>query len=110
MRGGMAWLLAGGAIGAGIATLILSEREPIYAPRYDGVEDVARKTFGWGTKQRVKGKAGSVVGRMKEGVGRFSGDTELESEGAIEKVAGNVQDITGEAGQAAAKTIHDLNQ
>lgn len=110
MRGGMAWLLAGGAIGAGIATLILSEREPAYATGHDGVEDAARKTFGWGTKQRVKGKAGSVVGRMKERVGRFTGDSNLEAEGTIEKVAGNVRDIAGETGQAAAQTIHELNR
>lgn len=110
MRGGLAWLLMGGAIGAGIAALVLSEREPAYATGYDGVEDVARKTFGWGAKQRVKGKAGSVVGRMKAGVGRFTGDSDLEAEGTIEKVAGKVRDIAGEAGQAAAQTIHDLNK
>ena len=38
---GLAFLLAGGAIGAAVAVLILnSEREPDYATGYDGVERV----------------------------------------------------------------------
>jgi uncharacterized protein YjbJ (UPF0337 family) len=106
----MAWLLAGGAIGAGIATLVLSEREPAYATGSDGIEDAARKTFGWGTKQRMKGGAASMMGRMKEGVGRFTGDSKLEVEGATEKAAGNVQGMAGDAGQEAGQAIHDLNK
>jgi hypothetical protein len=44
-RGGLALLLAGGAIGAAVAVLILnSEREPEYATGYDGVERAAGKT------------------------------------------------------------------
>ncbi len=105
------WLLAGGAIGAGIAVLVLNnEREPEYATGYDNVEGAARKTFGWSTRQRAEGKVGSAVGRFKEGVGNLTGDSDLEAEGAVQKVAGNVQDKAGEFGHAVAQTIHDLNK
>lgn len=110
MRGGLAWLLAGGAIGAGIAILVLNEHGPEYETGYDGVEGAARKTLRWGTKQRFEGKARSFAGRVKEGVGRFTGDSELEAEGGVQRAAGEVKDTAGEIGQAAAQTIHDLNK
>lgn len=111
MRGGLAWLLAGGAIGAAIAVLVLtSDNEPEHDTGYDGVERAARKTFGWGVKQRAEGKVGSVVGTVKEGVGRFTGDPDLEAEGTVDKVTGKVKDAVGEFGTAAAQTIHDLNR
>ncbi|QHS53842.1 CsbD family protein [Edaphobacter sp. 12200R-103] len=47
---------------------------------------------------------------MKEGVGRFTGDSDLEAEDTVQKVAGKVKDAAGEAGQAVAETIHDLNK
>ena len=89
MRGGLALLLAGGAIGAAVAIVILnSESEPQYATGHDGIERAAGKTFGWGAKQRTKGKVRSVAGAVKEGV----------------------KDAAGEVGTAAAQTLHDLNK
>ena len=64
MRSGLGWLIAGGAIGAAIAVLVLnSDNEPEYATGYDGVERAAGKTFGWGIRQRAGGKMASVAGR-----------------------------------------------
>lgn len=111
MRGGLALLLAGGAIGAAITVLILnSEREPEYATGSSGVDRAAVKTFGWGLKQRVEGKMGRVAGTVKEGLGRFTGDSDLESEGTVDQVTGRVRDTVGQVGTAAAQTLHDLNQ
>ena len=111
MRGGLALLLAGGAIGAAIAVLILNgEGEPEYATGYDGVERAAGKTFGWGLKQRAEGKMAGVAGAVKEGVGRFTGDSDLEDEGTFDRVAGKVKDTVGKVGTAAAQTLHDLNK
>lgn len=104
------WLLAGAAIGAAVAVLVLNESESEYATGYDSVEGAARKTFGWGTRQRAEGKVGSVVGRFKEAAGEFTGDSDLEAEGTVEKVTGKVKDAAGEFGHAAAQTIHDLNK
>ena len=107
---GLPWLLAGAAIGAGVAMVVLVDREPEYDTGYDGVEGVARKTFGWGTRQRAEGKVGSMAGRIKEGVGRFTGDSDLTAEGAIDKLAGEAKDTAGEVGHAVGQTIHDLNK
>ena len=111
MRGGLALLLAGGAIGAAIAVLILnSERESECTMGYNGVDRAAGKTFGWGLKQRAEGKMVSVAGAVKEGFGRVTGDSDLENEGTVDRVAGAVKDTVGQVGTAAAQTLHDLNR
>jgi len=111
MRGGLGFLLAGGAIGAAIAVLILnSDNEREYATAYDGVERGAAKAFGWGVKQRAGGKMASVAGAVKEGIGKFTGDEDLEAEGAVDRFAGKVRDKAGEVGTAVGQTLHDLNK
>jgi uncharacterized protein YjbJ (UPF0337 family) len=107
---GLPWLLAGTAIGAGIAMLVLLDHETEYDTGYDSVEGAARRTFGWGARQSAEGKVGSVVGRVKEGVGRFTEDPDLAAKGTVEKVAGEVKDKAGEVGRAVGETIHDLNK
>ena len=107
---GLPWLLAGAAIGAGVAMVVLNDRELDYDTGYDGVEGAARKTFGWGTRQSAEGKVGSVVGRVKEGVGRFTDDPDLAASGTAERFAGEVKDKAGEVGRAVGETIHDLNK
>src|SRR5216683_4471672 len=68
------WIVAGIGIGLGVTLLVLlNEPKADYATGYDGVEDAARKTFRWGTKSRAKGMAESVVGAVKEGVGKVTG-------------------------------------
>lgn len=96
MRGGLALLLAGGAIGAAVTVLILnSERESNYGTGHDGVERAAGKAFGWGVKQRAKGKMEGVAGAVKEGFGRFTGDADLEAEGSVNRVVGKMKDAAG---------------
>jgi uncharacterized protein YjbJ (UPF0337 family) len=105
------WMIAGVGIGVGVTLLMkLNEPEPDYATGSEGVERAAAKSFGWGTRKRAEGKVGSVVGAVKEGVGRFTGDTKMEGEGAVERAAGEVKEAAGEVGQAVGQTIHDLNQ
>jgi uncharacterized protein YjbJ (UPF0337 family) len=104
------WLLAGAAIGAGVAVLILNDWEPQYDTGYDSVDRAAGKSFGWGTRQKAEGKVGSVIGKVKEGAGRFTGDSDLQAEGTVDKVAGKVKDAAGEVGQAVGQTVHDLNK
>jgi uncharacterized protein YjbJ (UPF0337 family) len=105
------WILAGIGIGLGVTLLVLlNEPKAEYETGYDGVEGAARKTFGWGTKTKAKGAAESVVGAVKEGVGKVTGIDRLAGEGAAERVAGDVKDAAGTAGQAVGQTIHDLNR
>ncbi len=46
-------------------------------------------------KDRVEGAGHQVKGKVKETVGKVTGDTKLETEGKGEKVAGKVQNTIG---------------
>ena len=46
-------------------------------------------------KDRVKGSAKIVKGRIKEAVGKAVGDAKLESEGKADKIEGKVQNAVG---------------
>lgn len=106
----MPWILAG--IGLGLAAYLIANppETPAYATGSDDVEGAAAKTSGWGTKQRFKGTGGSLLGKVKEGVGNLTGNEELADEGAGDQVVGGVKDAVGEVAQAAGQTIHDLNR
>jgi uncharacterized protein YjbJ (UPF0337 family) len=107
------WIIAGMGVGVGLTLVMLNEQvgpQPEYATGSDSVERAARKTFGWGTKRRAEGKAGSVVGAIKEGIGRVTGNDQMTNEGAADRVVGNVKDAAGQLGNAVGETIHDLNR
>jgi uncharacterized protein YjbJ (UPF0337 family) len=46
-------------------------------------------------KDRVKGSAKIVKGKIKEAVGKAVGDAKLESEGKADKIEGKVQNAVG---------------
>jgi uncharacterized protein YjbJ (UPF0337 family) len=46
-------------------------------------------------KDRVEGAAHQAKGKVKEVVGKVTGDSKLEAEGTTEKVAGKVQNTVG---------------
>ena len=46
-------------------------------------------------KDRMKGSAKIVKGRIKEAVGKAVGDAKLESEGKADKIEGKVQNAVG---------------
>jgi uncharacterized protein YjbJ (UPF0337 family) len=49
-----------------------------------------------GTKDEVAGKIHEVKGAVKEKVGKLTNNPDLETEGALEKVAGKVQHKIGQ--------------
>jgi uncharacterized protein YjbJ (UPF0337 family) len=51
-----------------------------------------------------------LVGKLKEGVGRATGDDELAEEGVGEQIVGSVKGAVGEAAHAVGETIHELNR
>ena len=53
-------------------------------------------------KDRIKGKADDVVGRVKREVGEWTGDTETEAEGTAQQVKGKVENAWGKAKDAVA--------
>lgn len=48
------------------------------------------------TKDRAKGRAAEVKGKVKEKVGRATGNPRTQDEGTAEKVGGKVQRKVGE--------------
>lgn len=105
----LTWILAG--VGAGIAAyLILNQPGPQFATGDDDVEYAADRAALWGSKQRVSGAGAGLAGKIKEGVGKVTGDDQLAAEGAVDQFAGAVKDTAGKAAQAVGQTVHELNR
>ena len=103
------WILA--AVGLGLAAyVVLSQPTERFATGSPDVDDATDSVSGWGTKQRVKGTGGSVLGKAKEGLGNLTGDDTLAGEGLVDQVTGAVKDTAGQAAHAVSDTIHDLNK
>ena len=56
-------------------------------------------------KDRIAGAAHRVKGAVKETIGKITGDTKTEAEGAAEKTAGKVQNIVGGAKDAIRNAV-----
>ena len=46
-------------------------------------------------KDRIKGSLDQAKGKIKEGVGKATGDSKLETEGKADQFTGNVQNTIG---------------
>jgi uncharacterized protein YjbJ (UPF0337 family) len=53
------------------------------------------------TTDKAKGYANQAVGKAKEGIGRATGDANLEAEGDAQQIKGNVQVGVGKIKDAA---------
>lgn len=103
------WILA--AVGLGLAAyVVLNQPTERFATGSPDVDDAADSAANWGTKQRVTGTGGSVLGKAKEGLGKLTGDDSLAGEGMVDQVTGAVKDTAGKAAHAVSDTIHDLNK
>jgi uncharacterized protein YjbJ (UPF0337 family) len=98
-----------GAVGV-VAYVLYNTPGPQHSTGLDAVEDAARGTAQWGSKNRIFGSAGNIVGKVKEGFGQITGDPNLADEGAGEQVEGTLKNAAGAVAQAAGQTIHDLNR
>jgi uncharacterized protein YjbJ (UPF0337 family) len=103
------WILA--AVGLGVAAyVVMNTPGPEYASGNDDIENAARKTAAWGSKNRIKGTGTNLRGKLKEGIGNLTGDPDLANEGLVDQVAGSVKDAAGAVAQAAGETIHEFNR
>jgi uncharacterized protein YjbJ (UPF0337 family) len=57
-------------------------------------------------KNRVEGAGREIRGRIKEAVGKLTGDQKLKAEGKAEKTAGKVQNVAG----GAADSVRDRDR
>ncbi len=46
-------------------------------------------------KDRIEGSLDQAKGKIKEGVGKMTGDSKLETEGQADQVSGKVQNTVG---------------
>ncbi len=55
-------------------------------------------------KDQVKGRTDTATGKIKEGVGKATGDKELEDKGTAEKVGGKVRSTFGDVKEDIKKS------
>jgi uncharacterized protein YjbJ (UPF0337 family) len=59
-------------------------------------------------EDEVKGKGKQVAGRVKEHLGRLTGDRDLEDKGEQERFEGTVQEKAGKVRRKVGEAIEDL--
>ena len=57
-------------------------------------------------EDRLKGVGKQVTGSIKEAIGKVTGDTKTEAEGAVEKTTGKAQNAVG----GAKDTVRDATK
>jgi len=60
-------------------------------------------------KDRVEGKATDIKGRIKRQAGEWTGDSDLQAEGAVDQVKGKAQNFVGKVRDAARESLDDSN-
>ena len=104
------WIVAGVSAGLVLAYIAMNQPAPQHEGGWDSVEDAADSTWKWGSKARVSGAGTNLGGKLKEGVGRVTGDQDLADEGVVDQAVGSVKDAAGTLAHAASDTLHDLNR
>lgn len=81
-----------------------------YAGAGAGTNDAADQAGVWGTKQRVKGTGGSLFGQAKQGLGKVTGNKQMQDEGMLDEAAGNIKDAAGKAAKAVSDILQDASK
>ncbi|AVH38995.1 CsbD family protein [Pseudomonas monteilii] len=55
------------------------------------------------TSDKVKGMANEAVGKVKQAIGKATGDTELELKGKLQEKKGEAQQVVGDVKDAVNK-------
>jgi uncharacterized protein YjbJ (UPF0337 family) len=58
----------------------------------------------------LKGKAKQVKGRVKEGLGKATGDRAMEDEGQRDRIKGKVQEGVSHARRVFGETVEDVGE
>jgi uncharacterized protein YjbJ (UPF0337 family) len=59
-------------------------------------------------ENRIAGTARNVGGKAQEAVGRVTGDTRTEAEGAVNQLKGTAQDLYGQARDRASEVTNSV--
>ena len=101
------WIIA--LASAGLAIYVVSKNANLQYAGNDA-DTAASQAGAWGTKQRVKGTGGNLLGQAKQGVGRVTGDKQMQGEGMLDQAVGNVKDAAGTAASAVSDALHDVSK
>ncbi|AIS19748.1 CsbD family protein [Pseudomonas rhizosphaerae] len=58
-----------------------------------------------GTTDKIKGMANEAVGNVKQGVGKATGNEELQVKGAVQEKKGEAQQVEGDVKNAVKDTV-----
>lgn len=58
-----------------------------------------------GTSDKIKGVANEAVGNIKQGVGKVTGNEELQVKGAVQEKEGEAQQVEGDVKNAVKDTV-----
>jgi len=58
-------------------------------------------------KDRVEGAATNIKGKVKEGIGKMTGDAKTEAEGQADQVKGKAQNAVGGVKDKAREVLND---
>jgi uncharacterized protein YjbJ (UPF0337 family) len=61
-------------------------------------------------EDRIEGAGKEFSGKIKEGVGKLSGDEKLQAEGEIDQVKGKAQNLVGKARDGAADAAEVVSE
>jgi len=98
------------ALGIVATYIFLDRRAARQATEYDEWEAAADRTDLWGSKQRIAGTGRNLLGKLKESVGRITGDDDLAGRGVVDQIAGTAQDRAGKAANAASDTLREFSR
>ena len=59
-------------------------------------------------RDEFKGKAETLKGKVKQGIGRAADDPELQGEGAVDEAAGRTQETFGRARRKVGEAVKDV--
>ena len=59
------------------------------------------------TTDKIAGAANQATGKVKEGVGKATGSTELEAEGVAQEAKGKAERLSGNVTPMAERTVND---
>lgn len=61
-------------------------------------------------KERIEGSFDQAKGKIKEGIGKATGDAKLEGEGKADQVAGKVKNTIGGAKDAVKEAVDEATE
>ena len=98
------------ALGIVAMYIILDRRACRYAAEYNELDAAADRTEMWGSRQRIAGTGRDLLGRVKEGIGRITGNDDLAGRGVVDQVVGAGQNAAGRAAHRVSGTIREFNR